>query len=229
MLSPLRATPSPEDSRSTRSLALASCAALALSLSGTTALADDAPPPATAPAVSISDVVKLKNGAIFRGTILELVPNDHVDLKTASGETKRFPMSDVAYAGVSDTPSPPPPPRAAEATRPLVTVSATEVPVHFVGDSSDIAFHLRTGDATATNGRAYIVASSYTKICEAPCDAKIASGKYRFAVSQGGGQPIEMGAALLPHRNPQWTRSLDAFQSRLGCGKRVREFALVVA
>jgi hypothetical protein len=40
---------------------------------------------------------------------------------------------------------------------------------------------------------------------------------------------IRLGAALLPHRNPQWTRSLDAFQSRLGCGKRVREFALVVA
>jgi hypothetical protein len=55
---------------------------------------DDDHAPATPP-----DVVRLKDGSFFRGTILELVADDHVVLRLSSGETKRFAMDDVKYAG----------------------------------------------------------------------------------------------------------------------------------
>jgi hypothetical protein len=47
------------------------------------ARAEDAPSVVAPPAAPSADVVRLKDGAMYRGTIVELVPNDHVDIKTA--------------------------------------------------------------------------------------------------------------------------------------------------
>jgi hypothetical protein len=131
---------------------------------------------------------------MYRGTIVERVPNDHVDIKTASGDIKRFPMADVAYAGAAEANAPPPPPP--QSPRPLVTVNGVDVPVHFQGDSPGIAFHLHSGDATGVGPRGGFSATAFTKICEAPCDATLPSGRYRFAVSSNGSDPIEVDQAL---------------------------------
>src|SRR5207247_10124009 len=53
-----------------------------------------APPPTTPP-----DIDKTKDGGMVRGTISELVRNDHVSISLVSGESRRFSMSDVVYAG----------------------------------------------------------------------------------------------------------------------------------
>jgi hypothetical protein len=52
---------------------------------------------------ALADVVKLKDGSLFRGTITALVAGDHVDLLLLSGETRQFTMSEVAYAGPAAT------------------------------------------------------------------------------------------------------------------------------
>ena len=144
---------------------------------------------------------------MYRGTILELLVGDHVDLRLASGELKRFAMSDVAYAGPSTdaapapappTPPPPPPPPP-PAPQPLVTLDAPPAKLHLEATGPDVDFHIRTGEGTVT-GFAYLgryfggynaVAQDYEHICTAPCDATLPAGTHRLALSQGGHSPVE--------------------------------------
>jgi hypothetical protein len=63
-----------------------------------------APTPASAQEQStgnadLPDVVKLKDGSLYRGTIVELVAGDHVDLRLPSGETKHWPMATSLMRG----------------------------------------------------------------------------------------------------------------------------------
>jgi hypothetical protein len=157
------------------------------------------------------DIVRLKNGSLYRGTVMELVAGDHVDVRLPSGETKRFPMSDVDYAGPAsgvpgaEAPAPasagPPPPR------PLVTIDAKAAKIHFEATSADTDFHIRTEDVTVEGtgwgwGRGlYGFASTaeahgYAHICAAPCDVTMPVGKYRLALSQGGKKPVEPDHAV---------------------------------
>ena len=62
---------------------------------GQTAPAQPAPATPSTPL----DVVVLQDGSMFRGTISELVANDHVVIILVSGESKRFASSAVRYAG----------------------------------------------------------------------------------------------------------------------------------
>jgi hypothetical protein len=62
--------------------------------------------PVPAQSVSLSDVVVLKDGSLFRGTITELVAGERVTILLPSRETKTFSTSRVAYAGpAADMPS----------------------------------------------------------------------------------------------------------------------------
>jgi hypothetical protein len=49
-----------------------------------------------------SDLVRLKNGGMVRGSIIELVPGSFVVVELKNGETRRFEMNDVEYAGPED-------------------------------------------------------------------------------------------------------------------------------
>jgi hypothetical protein len=157
--------------------------------------AQDAPGALASP----PDLVKLKNGSMYRGTILELVVDDHVDLRLASGEIKRFSMVDVTSAGpaggspsVASQPAPP-------SVRPLVTVETTAVPIHFESEAQQTTLHIRTGESTVTGvgwgargAFTYMgTAQHYDPICAAPCDATIGAGTYRLALSYKGRRPVE--------------------------------------
>src|SRR5688500_7843319 len=56
-------------------------------------------PEAVAPKAEGKDVVRLKNGGLVRGTIVELLPGESVTITTALGKTREFAMSEVSYAG----------------------------------------------------------------------------------------------------------------------------------
>ncbi len=148
---------------------------------------------------------------MYRGTILELLVDDHVDLRLASGEVKRFRMSDIAYAGPATEPAaapapppslPPPAPPAAPqppAPRPLVTLEAPPARLHFEATTPDVDFHIRTDEATVSGmvwttrgfGTYAGVAHGYDHICTAPCDATLPAGTHRLALSQGDRSPVE--------------------------------------
>jgi hypothetical protein len=57
--------------------------------------------PASAPSAR-TDIVKLKNGGIVRGTLDENLPGEYVVITTPSGTTKRFEWNDIEYAGPAD-------------------------------------------------------------------------------------------------------------------------------
>lgn len=173
-----------------------------------TQTAQPTPPPTpaapTAPDATPPDIVKLKNGSLYRGTVMELVAGDHVDVRLPSGETKRFPMSDVDYAGAASAApgAAPPAPAAPPGPRPLVTIDARAAKIHFEATSPDTDFHIRTEDVTVEGagwgwGRGFYgfastaQAKGYAHICAAPCDATMPVGKYRLALSQAGKKPIE--------------------------------------
>jgi hypothetical protein len=89
-----------------------------------------APPAAPVAAPGVADEVQLKDGRAFRGTITESAPGDHFDLLLPSGQVRRFPASDVAYAGpAANAPSgPPATPAPAPTTAPAPAPSAATAP-----------------------------------------------------------------------------------------------------
>jgi hypothetical protein len=143
-----------------------------------------------------ADVVKLKNGDFYRGTIVELLKSDHVVLLLPSGESRRFQMSEVTYAGpaseVSTAATVAPPPSAAP--------GPSQVQVHFTANQSDVRLMLRTGATNAvgygSRGAVAIVANSYDGVCTAPCDGSLPSGTQRLALSLAGGAPVDVADAI---------------------------------
>ncbi len=207
----------------TWAVALASVLATAvMSESGARAQEPSASQPVVQPSPEAlpPDIVKLKNGSLYRGAIMELVAGDHVDVRLPSGETKRFPMGDVDYAGPasgapgttpapSGLPAPPAPTPARSTPSPLVTIEGKAARVHFEAKTSETDFHIRTQDVElegggfgwGMRGGLYGFASSseghgYARICVAPCDATLPVGKYRLALSQEGKKPVEADGAV---------------------------------
>jgi hypothetical protein len=66
--------------------------------------------------------VRLSDGSIYSGEIVEKVPNDHVTIKLATGEIRRFEWTSILPSLVPDTTAPAAPP-AARAESPVAMVS----------------------------------------------------------------------------------------------------------
>jgi hypothetical protein len=148
---------------------------------------------------AIGDEVKLIDGSLFRGTLVEVVPNDHVTLLLPSGETRRFAWADVEHQGPVPTPpaaaspapapsSPPPSRPEPSEPEPAITVKADKVDVHVASDQDDVALLYRGGQAEfGARG----TARHFQLICNAPCDAQLPVGVHRLALSHGGGRALE--------------------------------------
>lgn len=140
-----------------------------------------------APAAGVSDEVRTKDGSVFRGTITERVPGDHVDLLMPSGQTRRFPMSAVTFAG--------PATRSEGGPEPAVTVRAEKVDVHVASDQPDVQLLVRVGQSEAVgwsyHGSIALEGRQYAIVCTAPCDAQLPAGLQRLALSQHGGGAVE--------------------------------------
>lgn len=156
-----------------------SAAALALSLfASTTASAQGAP-----------DVVRLKSGAIYKGTISELVPGDHVEIVVLAGEKKRFAFSEVEYAGADKAAAAP-----ASAPEGGATLAFRGTP--------DLTLHVVTGSSygVVTGYRISGISEehSFKSLCTAPCTAQLAPGTYELALSSGDGKPIIARRVVVP-------------------------------
>lgn len=181
-------------------------------LVGATSLAEESPPAAAAPAAP--DVVMLKSGGMFRGTIGEMDPKGDVVIVTVTSATRRFPMTDVAYAGpaasmpathANEAP-------AAAAAAPLVGAAPAtasdekSAKLRVAGHGApSLAVLARPVDAPA--------GTAYAKVCTAPCEAALPAGKYWFALATGKGKPVvEEQAAIL--KGP--TQVEATYKSRAG-------------
>ncbi len=155
--------------------------------------------PAAAPPVAASarDLVRRTDGGMLRGTIVELVPNEYVVLMLPTGETRRVAMSEVRYAGPAvDEPGASPAPPALDPSAP----AADKVAVVFEADQSDVTLQMRGGESQmqlhGRHGAVAVAATSYQRLCTAPCATTLPRGSHRMALSKGGELAVEVGESV---------------------------------
>jgi hypothetical protein len=148
-------------SKLTRAIALAIAGSLALPMTLLSAPAAAQTAPVAAP-----DIIRTKNGGMLRGTIVEKVPNDHVEILLPTGQSRTVPMADVEYAGPTagdpanapqapaPSPSPAPipaqplddeTPRTAAGSRPATASGAGTPRLRLTSDQGGLTFHRKTG------------------------------------------------------------------------------------
>lgn len=147
-------------------------------VSATTTAPATAPPP---------DVVVLKNGARYRGTIPELVPGAAVTIVLVNGETRKLEVADVAYAGPASqepatTPTPAAPTAEADEDKDDGSAEEERVPrVRFTANVEHVKFF-------------YHVKDGYKRLCEAPCSRELPRGIYRFAARRNDGDELSVAS-----------------------------------
>lgn len=124
-------------------------------------------------------VVKLKNGDMARGVLVELTRGDHVTIQLPSGESRTYAWADVESVSPVAPSVPPPPPPAAP---PPVETGAV---VHLVADDEEARLSklAGTGETTEQIGTSMVQVEVeiYDSLCRAPCDKRIKPGLYRIA------------------------------------------------
>ena len=167
--------------------------------------------PGAAATGALADVVKLKDGSLFRGTITALVAGDHIDLLLPSGQTRQFAMSEVAYAGPapSAAPAAPAPVTSSGPVEPAYTVTGRKVAVHVEADEPGTQLLVKAGQGVVSGvgysfgGGAFVYGGrvmDYAALCSAPCDLGMPVGTHHLALSRGSGgvlavDPVEIEQA----------------------------------
>lgn len=146
------------------------------------------------------DVVRLKNGGVLRGTIVELAPGDSVTILLATGETRKVLLTETTYAG---------PQSAAQASsaratgdgggrtdvRPYATIQTRGAQLKLLGSEKDVTFHLQTAEAHAPG----IQAQGFSRLCTAPCGVEVPEGVHRFGLSRPSGDVAAGGDDVSVH------------------------------
>ncbi|MCB9707755.1 MAG: hypothetical protein H6714_03040 [Myxococcales bacterium] len=145
------------------------------------------------------DVVRFKSGGMVRGTILEKIPDSHVQLQTVDGRSVRYPIDSVTYAGPAEAGAKQSEVSSAD-VQDAVLVRGKRVRVKFKahGTEDALTLHNQTSSAMVVvagtgsqRGGAY-TAKGYRRICTAPCDIDLMAGSHDFALSLGKGNPVEV-------------------------------------
>lgn len=151
-----------------------------------------------AAAAAAPDEVWLRDGTSYRGTIAESVPGDYLVLVTLTGKTLRFSANEVDYAGplgkrpVANLAAP-----GQEGLSARLEVMGKQIPMRFTSPQSDVTLfvHSHTSEGSAWSlegGAVHAVVNGYSRVCTAPCEARLTEGTYRMGLSQGG-SVIETG------------------------------------
>lgn len=123
--------------------------------------------------------VQLRSGAVYRGELVELVPNDHIVLKLATGEVKRFDWADITPSdGTGQT---------APATQ--AGTASGNAAVHIASNDPQATLEQETGTGTISNGAGYVaVVKLWEPVCRAPCDVALKRAGY-FTIRGRGINP----------------------------------------
>jgi len=130
-----------------------------------------------------SETVRLANGNVYEGELVERVPGDHVTIKLATGEVRRFDWSDLAPSAAPPTPTPTPTPTQ-DIAQPVPTqlgpAPLPPRPAHVVFQSDAKGALLMRIDQVPTNtGVAPFTTEVHTPVCYAPCSADVdANARY---------------------------------------------------
>jgi hypothetical protein len=167
------------------------------------------------------DIVKLKSGAMYRGTISELVPDDHVEIVLVSGQTKRFPLADVDYAGPDNRAAPAAPPaQGGVVSGEAPPERAARLAFRAEGDDR-ITLHQVTGSTygVVVGYRMFggWEGHSFKMLCTAPCATRLEPSTYEFALSRGEGRPVITSRVEVPP-GPSTLQASYTSRARLRAG-----------
>ena len=184
--------------------------------------------PAAARADEASAVtVTLRNGAQYRGELVEKVPDDHLTIKLATGEVKTFPWAQIVTGAPTAKPEegdteaaeqpPPPTPKPRARPRPSATT------VHIETDDEHVVLQRYAGGVEMeerTTGRDVEGDAFEGGVCEAPCDQEVPSGSYRLkAPGKTGTDVITVsGSQMTLHANMHASWHKAGAWSFLGLG-----------
>jgi hypothetical protein len=165
---------------------------------------------AAAPPNAGADVVRLKDGGIFRGTISEYVPGVRVVIVTVAGTVREFPMADVAYAGPID-------PDAAAAKAPADEEPQPDDTELEATDSASIGeLRLESEPAGLTFYRQVStgIGTGYQRLCTAPCKVNLPAGTAVLSLGEPN-DPNSKGviSVVIPAGS---SRLVGTFKSRAG-------------
>lgn len=148
----------------------------------------------------IDDFVRTRDGASYRGTIVESVPGSHVTLMSPSGQTRRFAEAEIdsfgRFAGGAD--ATPTPAGDVVAVSPEPAAESDEsLHLSVTADAAGYTLMVQAAAGTvATNtGTALFVA--YERLCTAPCEFDIERGSYNFVIEDARGRHVNAGRADL--------------------------------
>lgn len=124
--------------------------------------------------VVTSDSVQLRTGAMYRGKVAELVPGDHVTIKTEAGDTKRIAWNDIEKVVIASAPPPTTAPAASPETPPPPMVGP-KARVHITASKRVMLYRRPAGSG------------GWFQACASPCDTDLPTGDtYRI---NGSGIP----------------------------------------
>ncbi len=126
-------------------------------------------------ALAESETVRLADGSVFSGELVEKVPNDHVTIKLATGDVRRFEWSALAPTAKAEV-APSNAAGAAQTVQPITI--APQLPplpprpahVRFESDSKG-ALLMRVDYVPLTNNVGTFTTQRETPVCYAPCAA----------------------------------------------------------
>lgn len=150
-------------------------------------------------------IVTLRDGSIFRGVIVELIPGDYLILRTAGGEQRKILLSDIqsqaivspAQPPAASLPPPVPPPSLMPAPTPIwPPVPVASLPslhrmrVHIDSPKPDTRLYRQIASAMVSGwaiggGMAVGRVETWQLACVAPCDALIEPAE-RFQIRGPG-------------------------------------------
>jgi len=175
------------------------------------------PPTATTPADAATvpvapaspvapDVVQLKEGTIYKGTISQQVPGAYVEIVVVGGEILRLPMAAVRYAGPAD--------------RVEGVVPAPDATVLVASSGNRVAIH----EITSTTTVAGLSAFDHRLVCTAPCKVGLRAGEYDLALSTGDDAPIRASRVVVPAGN---STLMASYTSRAGARTTAKIVAIM--
>ena len=133
-----------------------------------------------APSVALasSETVHLNDGSVYEGELVEKVPNDHVTIKLATGEVRRFEWSALAPEHAAATAAPPVTPGVTGVVAQPPPLPPRPAHLRFTSDTKGTL--LMRVDTVMNNTAVYpSTLETETPVCYAPCNADVdANARY---------------------------------------------------
>ncbi|MCU0656272.1 MAG: hypothetical protein MUF64_13790 [Polyangiaceae bacterium] len=134
----------------------------------------------------------LKNGGFLRGSLVELVPGDHVTVQLVTGELRKIPASEIdrmsTGAGGSAAPTaiPAPTAPATSATPPVAIPSPSAAPALSLAPLRVVA---PGGAGVEIEWRKRLDPGGWARVCQAPCELGVLAIDREFRAAGPGIQP----------------------------------------